>query len=72
LPFGFYARHLRANYATLIFVVLAYQVNKSPAWAIGGRNFDFDGVGKGKNGSKIRKRPRGQTHKLCYARLPGL
>ena len=37
-----------------------------------GRNFDFDGVGNGKNGPKNRKRPRSQTHKLCYARLPGL
>jgi hypothetical protein len=37
-----------------------------------GGKFDFDGVEKAENGQKVRKTPRDQTRKLCYARLPGL
>lgn len=72
LSLGFYARHLRANYATLIFCGVGIAVVKIPFMVNQGGKSDFGRVGKAKKGPKVRKKTCDQTHKLYYAFLPGL
>lgn len=68
---GFYVRHLQATYATL-FLWCCIAGENSPFMVTLGGKCAFGGVGKAIKGQIFRKTPCGQTHKLCYARLPGL